>query len=550
MKKAGIIIGSLVVLSVTLWLGWTFYIGSRVATGFEEEFKESKARPGGFKLKQVEYEKGLFSSRSKTLFWMPAEPDVNIPMNHQIYHGPLAMTPQGPKKAANYIITTFDWKEIDEKAPKKIKEIWGDKEPVTIYTTVGFDDTWTSKIEVLGFKQTKDGQTAEFGGMEVVVAGKKDQLSSIEGIMKKLSVVGKGEEFVMDKMTVKGKMEEINDYIMGGSLKVVIPNTESTSKEGKFAVRDVEYSLNVTNHGDALLKGGVSYKYGSMKLPESMKSMEKIFGNGAELTFAGSVDLNAITKIVKMSEDLSTSLEPEPGLMGDGSEIEDPEQMQEWMNAGLDLFQPGLAIGGKFMLGQSGADSGIKWNLQYGGKKPARELKNVGEVVKAFGAGLRIEVDNSLLDEETAAMLEGGSGGFVKKFGNEDYRGTAVIKDGKLIINGEVTDFVELMGEAANEPVDIDSLMGGVMTAKAKNDEQNMIDPFATPDGVDIDPSPAPVSEVRTWTNTAGKTMEARFVGYNATRTAGRFVRTDGHEYEIPLSDLSPADRAYLSRFR
>lgn len=51
---------------------------------------------------------------------------------------------------------------------------------------------------------------------------------------------------------------------------------------------------------------------------------------------------------------------------------------------------------------------------------------------------------------------------------------------------------------------------------------------------------------VRTWTNTHGKTMEARLLSTDATKATIDIERTDGVRFTLAIDQLSPADQQFL----
>lgn len=66
-----------------------------------------------------------------------------------------------------------------------------------------------------------------------------------------------------------------------------------------------------------------------------------------------------------------------------------------------------------------------------------------------------------------------------------------------------------------------------------------------------VDSLPAPIGEMRIWTNLSGKTIEAALVQYDETAKTLSLRRKDGMEFKaLPVGSFSPADLEYLASLK
>ena len=102
--------------------------------------------------------------------------DVPVKLKHTIYHGPLAFTSNGVKLVSNYVETTVDFTELDDEAKETMAKIFGDKAPLMITTSAGFNGEAEIGMEVAAFKfEDNESETGpnsiEFGGASGTLSG-------------------------------------------------------------------------------------------------------------------------------------------------------------------------------------------------------------------------------------------------------------------------------------------------------------------------------------------------------------------------------------------
>jgi uncharacterized protein YdgA (DUF945 family) len=99
---------------------------------------------------------------------------------NEIYHGPLAFTPNGMKIGTAHVITTLDIESLPEETRKEVAEIFAGKEPLVITTDASFGGNRTSNITLAAVNHDKDGSEIRFDGGTGRIEASADN-SRIEG---------------------------------------------------------------------------------------------------------------------------------------------------------------------------------------------------------------------------------------------------------------------------------------------------------------------------------------------------------------------------------
>ena len=132
MKKTIIflLIGS-ILAGAGLLAGITYGFGAVAEVGVRHVAKQKPPEDTAvsWQVDVQDYKRGLFSSEthSKIQVESPAG-DIEtvdqegMPFRHVIYHGPVAMTPEGPKFCSYHIVTTLRVDQLDEETRKEIGE--------------------------------------------------------------------------------------------------------------------------------------------------------------------------------------------------------------------------------------------------------------------------------------------------------------------------------------------------------------------------------------------------------------------------------------------
>ena len=167
MKKTIIflLIGS-ILAGAGLLAGITYGFGAVAEVGVRHAAKQKPSEDAtvSWQVDVQDYQRGLFSSEthSKIQVESPAG-DIEtvdqegMPFRHVIYHGPLAMTPEGPKFCSYHIVTTLRMDQLDEETQGKLKDAFKGRDPLTIHTTTHFGGSQATRIEVPSFSISDDG---------------------------------------------------------------------------------------------------------------------------------------------------------------------------------------------------------------------------------------------------------------------------------------------------------------------------------------------------------------------------------------------------------
>lgn len=175
MKKLVVVLVVLIGLLVAGWAGATLMFSNsteQVVDAVLAEVNESVDRLGFIEVEKSAYRKGFRSSTATTTIRTGAKDggdDKPVQLNHQIYHGPFALTPDGAKLCQAYSVSTFDKGILGEDELAKMKEFFGDAEPIVIRTTLTLEGTETVEIVVAAGGVENDEMKTEFGGLRALM---------------------------------------------------------------------------------------------------------------------------------------------------------------------------------------------------------------------------------------------------------------------------------------------------------------------------------------------------------------------------------------------
>ena len=167
MKNKGLIIfGSIVGGLILLWVVATLVIGGGTKPVLEMALEEAKMSSGGAVsvAELVEYKKGMASStgKSKFVFGPAGEEPAEIYLNHEIYHGPIMMTPSGIKMGTSHTVTTVDLDSLPEEVKENIDRGFTSRTPLLVNLTTGMKSS-SMDFEIAEYNnriKSEDGSSA------------------------------------------------------------------------------------------------------------------------------------------------------------------------------------------------------------------------------------------------------------------------------------------------------------------------------------------------------------------------------------------------------
>lgn len=162
MKRPILLVAVVISVIVLLLFGGYWFLSSATESGIRNYF--AGAHPfQGAKMDLSTYEKGFFKSRATSSVNYGSE-EESIRLVNEIYHGPLAFTPNGMKIGTAHVITTLDIESLPEETRKEVAEIFAGKEPLVITTDASFGGNRTSNITLAAVNHDKDGSEIRFDG--------------------------------------------------------------------------------------------------------------------------------------------------------------------------------------------------------------------------------------------------------------------------------------------------------------------------------------------------------------------------------------------------
>lgn len=458
------------------------------------------------------YERGFLSSRGTTLVGLRADdadgdgqPDHPVGLSHEIFHGPLAMTPDGPVPCANFFLTTIELETLPEEVRGEIVKVFGDRTPVTIKTTAGFDGSLVSDIEVAPVqmqseegpgKFTFDGVTAR-----ITLKGDADRLAQASGTAKiggwkaespEGNATGepgeahvdfrdesalKGEvklgNILWEAKTGSGRMEgagmsmDLNRH--GVSEPIFLGNARfkmakigmSMPGAGEILVNDVAI---VSESGEAggMMHTSVSYGLGKVEVPAELAGPVAPFlplfeGGGTFQIGAKGLHLESLEKAMVKAKEMQQSqmqMLSQPGANPAMMTTNQQEAAMQYVAEILNLVRPGVEIFVKQEIAGRSAKSLAEVKLGMIGSRPLTQLKSLREVIAAIAGEATVTIPKADLTGEQAAGLVSGlteAGFFVD--GPAAVSGKAFLKNGAIEINGQPTPFIESLGPMLDDPI-------------------------------------------------------------------------------------------------
>ncbi len=397
MKKFGIVIIVLLLLAGIGWAGAT-YVFSNGAEPIVDTLLTSANETTNddlemFVIEKTEYKKGFISSTATTSLF-PSGKDVaeedKIFLKHTIYHGPVALTPDGPKMCLAHTVSVVDWSNWED-ADEEIKKYFGDKEPLTIHTTRNMDQTQTVSIEIPAFEAAEDETTGSFGGAIAKLTINPDQTEAVgEFTIEKASMKNsKGDDRgIMTLEPSKGTL----DYIKGSALKIDIATGElsfdSLEEDVIFgsAVASIDY-----------LKGKhykASLKFGELDLKSTEEGKELdmelggfiLSGNFEQLREGSKIMVGKaefrVPKLAMTSEEFTGSLEDLFWSVGTGSQ---EGKMFAEVRYGIGNFytdDPSFAMVAPFLDGGASTAFGVRGIDEVVMESFAGEVEKIAEVAQ------------------------------------------------------------------------------------------------------------------------------------------------------------------------
>lgn len=543
MKKAGIFLSVLVALVVFGWLGITFAFSNLVEPWIDAGLTKANEEQSVAVLEKTEFEKGFFSSRTTTSITgeviTGALEDVDeILLQHEIFHGPVAMTPGGPQLCQAYVRTTLDRSNWDEKTAWEVEKAFGETEPLTIETWRSYGGEEKVIATVSGFSYDHKEATAEFGGAVFRVEGSSQeeraeadfQVSALEvnpkeetgGLRMEPSsgnlsfqkgshlsgamLFGAANLAFEDDGSEGGSIIELDggslnldlkaldaeSDLLLGTMNLTFPgatmkSTDYSGKVGEIALRSD------TSEESGELKGTITYSIGSLDSTELTAAV-----GGADLSFlypaALSLSYSGVNTegAVKLSENME-KMQAELAKGGGEEADVDPAILDELVDGIFEVASPGLGVGVSLALGQQEETPNVRVDLSADmkGQKKLREMKTWREVLDAMVVKLQAATSDSMADNQIIMpyLMQAQMMGIGKRNLGGAVQAEAKVENVQLMIDGKPSPLplLQAIEPMLNQPIDWDTFIQGMKQGLKASAAASVADDGAAADGAAAD---------------------------------------------------------------
>ncbi|MCL2297740.1 MAG: YdgA family protein [Proteobacteria bacterium] len=227
------IISATALIAVVFIIGGSYWTGKGVEKTFRADVEEMAKY--GIWIKQIDYRRGIFSATARTEWalspergsMIPGEESPTVSYKHRIWHGPL-LSPRAaasirselvpPENPVAFLVAFFP---ISEESAAMLVDAFGsnpfgEKAPITIETTVGWDGGIRARIASPGmeFPVGKDQSRCSWGGLNGEIS-RDSARSKVKAniVMGGLSVVGSNENrFQTGQITFRSDVEQLAGY--------------------------------------------------------------------------------------------------------------------------------------------------------------------------------------------------------------------------------------------------------------------------------------------------------------------------------------------------
>ncbi|MCF6346286.1 MAG: YdgA family protein [Thiomicrorhabdus sp.] len=148
MKKIWI---SLIIIIPMTWAGLTWLASNKTEDLFNNNIKQSTGISDYISSHQpTSFQKGFFKSTATSSLTMDikVETPFQVPLNHDIYHGPIMLTPNGLKFGSAYILTTLDIAQLSPKDQTEINAIFNNETPFSLGSTTSLDSNIDITLQI------------------------------------------------------------------------------------------------------------------------------------------------------------------------------------------------------------------------------------------------------------------------------------------------------------------------------------------------------------------------------------------------------------------
>lgn len=518
MKRPILLVAVVISVIVLLLFGGYWFLSSATESGIRSYFAGGHPFQGA-KMDLSSYEKGLFKSRATSSINYGSE-EESIRLVNEIYHGPVAFTPNGMKVGTAHVITTLDIGSLPEEARKEVAEIFAGKEPLVITTDASFGGDRTSEITLAAVNHDKDGSEIRFDGgtgrfeasadnsrieghltIQPVSVRTEEEGSSVRIRIEQSHVRFKNDSGANDLEADVGAMKfsmkegdqgfEIGGLGIRSSFSPAAPESKVMLGSGTFTVPtfQIEWTEEGTDgKGNAEMKGmsvevrsseanGLvtttsDYQVESLAIAsaalESPTPYLDELGKGMQFTAKATLPREILEDFGTFQESLRASAGAGSFASSDLSE-EQSREMFQLVEKAVRKIAAGTGFEMQIRAGSPEGGSRATLAYSYQGTRPLTAQKTYLEVIENSEVRVEARVPKSYFESspEIAGQLQGILAmGAIKEDG-PSYASVLALKAGQLTANGEPFPLLENFLPLLSQEIPWDAIFAGMQAGAA-----------------------------------------------------------------------------------
>jgi uncharacterized protein YdgA (DUF945 family) len=375
MSKKAVIASSILAILGVSWAGTTWYSGHKVESVYQQyiqQFNQETLSPVSIKL--TSFERGFLSSKAN---WEIAYAIDPCQPNDKI-------TLAGYDNIHQGFIPSLGWASIDshiilpDDIQAKAKEIFGDKEPLQIYSRINWLGNLSTSIKSPAVEWANKTAKINWQGLDGDIKFSGDQKVSFDIKAPKLLVIDNAsddKQFSIEKIRYQGEQHSEQTFLPVGEVSFEVQSIDLKNAGQQWAVKQLTFK-NKNQIKDQLLSATGDYNIGHIELNK------KNIGDFKSQIAVDNLDADAVQKTYKSFTQLQKQCNPSPSQM-------------------IEAFKPMLIKGLSFKVNHLD----LKLFDGHATSKAAisipalndTELKNPEQVLQKINANALVQVSNSLL---------------------------------------------------------------------------------------------------------------------------------------------------------
>ncbi|MBN6065767.1 YdgA family protein [Aggregatibacter actinomycetemcomitans] len=282
MKKSALALGVVVALGAA-WTGGAWYTGKVAETEFARQVniankdlnKSAYSLGLDIRFDNVSFERGLFSSKTKYEI-LVAELDNpgktwTLPFEGTLYHGPL---PLNQLSHFNFMPSMFS--SVDLITKNETTTPWFDatkgKTPITLTTSVGYNQSGSSKVELVPFEASMKSGTLAINGFDMQFGFVSEGINKLDLDLAKLvfSEPNNKGSIELNDVKIDADYERIPEweyistgkqFLSGGAIKINGTDAEGKTNNVEFKNWKIDFD---TVRKDKFLDSGAKMEFNGM----------------------------------------------------------------------------------------------------------------------------------------------------------------------------------------------------------------------------------------------------------------------------------------------